>query len=822
MAYRRPGVTVTQEFVGLAPALAAFSLPGVVVGPAYQLVDNDSLGSYDSTENLFPYAGKLGGSIVDLEKMASDEKYPITKKPVSVVLKNARLEVLSEQTTGSVSGSTFTDATSSQFANVVAGDIVSVAEATAVEIVAARVDGISYMAVGQKNRLEAPSATQFNSVKVGDTVVVTGAAPSVAGSYVVTAKVGGNLLLLSGDINDGSADSTAVNYSISGTRGSANEGDYVVKSVTDDNTLVLQSPMPDSPEAPLTYTIKRKASADIVLDRVDTTAENGFVASADGVTLPAALTSGGLVILSGSVYSSYRALRIDLASEVRRYNDVAALNAVFGPGQVHPANPLAYGVSIMLQNTVTPVNGLGLDENAAANEVLSYTAATDVLKRGDMYAIALLTHNPVVHTLFKNHVDQMSAPERKLERVVIINSLLPTISVLQDESTTSTSATGARQIVTTKLTGSGVFATSPTTFIDPTTGVFANVAPGDNVVIVAGGTGAIPGTYTVLSKTDSNTLVFSSAFLSSGSPNDIQYYVYRKDGLAAGGASFYDRNAGFFTNGVAPGHYLNILSGPYAGRYKIATVVSDKEVTLSPVVIAATSLVSGVEYQVDRDLLKYEQADAIKGYSESFADRRVVHCWSDILEAPIGQTVYEVPGYFGCCSISALTAGLPSQQGFTNLAISGFLGIKHSSRYFTEEELDNIADGGTMIFAQDGADQPLYVRHQLTTDRSAIKFQEYSITKNVDFIAKFWRNTYAKFIGQYNIVDTTMDALKTTAGAGIKFLKDNTKIPRFGGVIRSGNLTSIKESETQIDTVAIRFSFGIPVPLNNIDITIEV
>jgi hypothetical protein len=725
MAYRRPGVTVTQEFVGLAPALAAFTLPSVVVGPAFQLVDNDPLGTYASIEALFPYAGLLGGAIVDLEELASDEQFPITKKPISVMLKSVVVEVLAEQTTGAVSGINFSDLTASQFADVVPGDIV---------------------------------------------------------------VVGSN--------------------------------EYIVRSVTDDNNLVLQSPMPTTVGA-VTYSINRKAG-DVALDRVASTAENGFVPSADGVTLPASLTVGGLVVVSGYVYASYRALRIDLATEVRRFNDVASLNSVFGVGQILPSNPLAYGLSIMLQNTVTPVNGLGLDANAIANEVLSYTASTDVLKRGDMYAIAPLSHNPVVHTLFKNHVDQLSAPERKLERVVIVNSLLPTVSVIQEELTTSTSASGARQIVPSKLTGSGVFATSPTTFIDPTLDVFANVAKGDNVVVVAGGTGTILGTYLVNSKTDNNTLVFSTAFLSSGSPSDIEYYIYRKDGLAAGGASFYDRNASFLSSGVSSGHYLNILSGSYMGRYKIATVVSDKEVTLLPVVSAAVSLVTGVTYQVDRDLAKYEQADAVKGYSESFADRRVVHCWPDILQAPIGQTVYDIPGYFGCCSVAALTTGLPTQQGFTNLALSGFLGFKHSTRYFTEEELDNIADGGTMIFAQDGADQPLYVRHQLTTDRSAIKFQEFSITKNVDFIAKFWRVTYAKFIGQYNIVDTTMDALKTTAGAGIKFLKDNTKIPRFGGVIRSGNLTSIKESDTQIDTVLIRFSFGIPVPLNHIDITIEV
>ena len=199
------------------------------------------------------------------------------------------------------------------------------------------------------------------------------------------------------------------------------------------------------------------------------------------------------------------------------------------------------------------------------------------------------------------------------------------------------------------------------------------------------------------------------------------------------------------------------MSPPMIGGIEVARILG-----LIKKQMAATSLVTAVDYQIDRDLSKLEQSEAVKGYSESFASRRVVHVWPDSLEAPVGQSIYDIPGYYGCCSIAALTTGLPTQQGFTNLAVSGFLGFKHSTRYFTEEELDNIADGGTLIFAQDGADQPLYVRHQLTTDRSAIKFQEYSITKNVDFIAKFWRNTYAKFIGQYNIVDTTMDALKTT------------------------------------------------------------
>ena len=816
MAYRKPGVTVTQEFLAAAPALAAASLPCVVVGPAYQLVDDDSLGVYAGAEVLLPYASLLGGATVDLEVTASDEAFPATKKEIDVVLKNAMVEVLVEQDTGAAVGSAFSDATSSQFINVLAGDVLTIVEATAVPIVAARSDGES--AVATPNRLSAGGANPllFANVKVGDAVVTTAGTNTVVGTFLVTAKVGSNLLLLDGAINDLVGPSTNVAYSISGTRGTMNAGEYTVKTKTDDNNLVLLSPIPDSPEAPITYSIKR-AVADTVLVR-----DTDYTAAEEGITLPLGLTLGSLPVTEGDVYASYRALRIDLASEVRNFVDTAALNAVFGSTQITPQNPLAYGLQFMLQNTVTPVNGLGLDGNAVTNEALSYTAAADVLKRGQMYAISLLSQNPVVHTIYKNHVEQMSLPDRKLERVVIINSSLPTVMVLQDESTTVTTVANSRQIVGTQLDGSAVYGTNSKKLIDLTAGQFANVRAGDSLVIVAGtnAVGPLPRTTTVASVVDDNELITVDNIV-FGDSTDLQYYIYRKDGIAADGLSFYDRNASFFSSGVASGHYLNILSGTYMARYRIATVVSEKEVTFSPAILGVTTLVTAVNYQVDRDLSKVEQSEAVKGYSRSFASRRVVHVWPDVLEAPLGQNIVKLPGYYGTCVIAALTTGLPTQQGFTNLSVSGFLGLDHSSRYFTEEELDNIADGGTMILAQEGPQQPLYVRHQLTTDRSSVKFQEYSVTKNVDFIAKFLRDTYAGYIGQYNIVDTTLDALRTTATAAVKFLKDK-RVPKFGGVIKTGTLISLVESTTQIDTVEMRFGFSIPIPLNHIDITIEV
>jgi hypothetical protein len=134
-----------------------------------------------------------------------------------------------------------------------------------------------------------------------------------------------------------------------------------------------------------------------------------------------------------------------------------------------------------------------------------------------------------------------------------------------------------------------------------------------------------------------------------------------------------------------------------------------------------------------------------------------------------------------------------------------------------------IAGGGVMVFVQDILNvSALYIRHQLTTDLSAIKYQEYSITKNVDFIAKFIRQAHAGFVGKYNIVDGAFDDLKTNATGIIRYLSKETVLPKIGGVINSGSLTSAIQDPSSIDGILESWSLDIPIPLNNLDITIYV
>lgn len=275
-------------------------------------------------------------------------------------------------------------------------------------------------------------------------------------------------------------------------------------------------------------------------------------------------------------------------------------------------------------------------------------------------------------------------------------------------------------------------------------------------------------------------------------------------------------SSAFITDGVVPGHFANIDGE----RVKIASVNSQTQITLASAV--GTSL-SGQDLIVDKDLSKNDQATTMAAYARSLGSRRLIMTYPSTIKMPVGNVIRELPGYFLNCAIGALTTGLPTQQGFTNTSISLFSGVKYSTKYFTNDQLNLIADGGVMIFIQEVLDQTaLVVRHQLTTDRSAIKFQEFSVTKNVDFIAKFIRTYHQDFIGKYNIVDNTFEDLKTMAKGICTFLAESTKLPKIGGVIRNGRLETVQQDPVNIDTILERYVFDIPIPLNNLDITIVV
>lgn len=292
----------------------------------------------------------------------------------------------------------------------------------------------------------------------------------------------------------------------------------------------------------------------------------------------------------------------------------------------------------------------------------------------------------------------------------------------------------------------------------------------------------------------------------------------------AGHDTLTSNNSHFLTDGVVPGMFV-VVHAPSAaaGRWPIASVNSQTSITLGPIAPAASDTTSGLTFHIEKNLTLEEQASYIAAYAASIGNRRLVVTWPDVVKIPVGSSIRELPGYFLGCGLGGLTTGLPTQQGFTNQNVAIYTGVKHSTKYFTNTQLNTMAAGGVMVFVQDVLDvSAVYIRHQLTSDVSAIKFQEYSITKNVDFIAKFIRNQHKQFIGKYNIVDGAFDDLKLNAKGILGFLKNSTIRPKIGGVINSGKLVSIVQDPNNIDTILETYQLSIPIPLNNLDITINV
>lgn len=765
MPYRRPGVEVVQEFQALAPALVLPALPAVVVGPAYQIADNETTATaYAGVAADYSYPSLVVGGVVDTNALDSDELESI-QKPIDVTIKTAYIKLNEETDTGT-------------------------------------------SAVGDQTFIATGAFTKL---------------PSVFG---------------------------AVKYYVEITEGGADDGKHLIISKTDDDTVEIADELT---LASATVDFRLLQLSDSIEYANSTFTDMGITTSATLVSLPTDLPSdpddatSDPISEAADVEISYRALRPDLADALSVYTDQDSLEAIFGIGTVVPANPYAYGVNVALNNTTTEINATGLRATFFTDESAAYQTALEFLESEDVYAVVVLTQSTAVHQTLNSHVTNQSVSTVGRERIGFINRKIQSTEVVIPTSGVGT--------VTTAGTDNG---TSPaadnTTFKDPTNGAFITdgVGVADFVEVTAysavegadpvrspaavtstGSDSLATGTNVVVQTATGTWTAFTAAdvgrtirIASSGFGNDGDYTI----------ASFTNATTVVVTEAIP----ANETGGTYTfqllelmpstaqntfittTRHSINSVDSNTQLTL------ATDPTNGffgtiedVEYQITDDLTKDEEATFLAGYATSFANRRLVSVWPDTAVAAVAGTDTTLPGYFFGCSLVGLTAGLPSQQGFTNLSLTGFTGRANSNDRYSDTQLDTIAGGGNMILAQDVPQAPLFVRHQLTTNTSTIQFQELSITKNVDLVARFFRGLYSPYIGKYNITDTLFDILKSITVAGIDFLK-NSKAPRVGGVLRDGSIDALGEDAAQPDSVNIRLDINVPFPLNNVKVTLLV
>lgn len=766
MAYRKPGIEVVQDFQNLTPALVLPTLPSVIIGPAFQIEkDATTADTYDGASKDYSYPNLAVGAVVDTRPLDSDEPEE-TQLPTSVKLTNAYVTKASGADGSKTDGSQTFTTTSNAFANI------------------------------------APSATAKYYLELSDF------GPD-DGKHLIVSKNSDTSVELADEIQ---VANPASNYKV----------------------LKL--------ETSLSYD---NASFSTV----------GIAATASKVTLPANLPSDSTDATSDPVSDAtdvkltYRALRVDLADSLDVYTDLNSLEAVVGVGNVVPANPYAFGINTALDNTSTKIYGTGLRSSYYSDELTAYQTAHEFLESEEVYALVDLTQLATTHQHISSHVKNQSASSVGRERIGFINRKLQTKETIVPPSGTGTELTAGgdngtssvndnktfqnptngsyitdgvhvgdyveiesyvaipgadpvRSPLAVPTVGADSLTATTKTIVKTLTGTWTGFVSEDvgRAVRIAASSAGNTGEYTIVSVTDATTVVVAEAIPSNetGGAGNFTFQLFQL-------APTSDQTS----------HILNT-------RHAISNVDSNTKLTLSAdPTNGFWGALETIAYAITGDLSTEEQADFLSGYAASFTNRRLFSVVPDTCVMSVGGTDTLLPGFYVGCALAGLVSGLPSQQGFTNLSLTGFTGLANGGDIFSDDQLNTIAGGGNLIVLQDVAQAPIYVRHQLSTNTSSIQFQELSMTKNVDQVAKFFRRLYRPYIGIYNITDALIDILKTTTEGGISFLK-NSKAPRVGGVIRDGELSSIEEDSTQPDQVLIVIDPKISVPLNNIKVTLLV
>jgi hypothetical protein len=120
--------------------------------------------------------------------------------------------------------------------------------------------------------------------------------------------------------------------------------------------------------------------------------------------------------LTGTVLVSYEATRSDLNDQLIAITDDDSIESLVGP--VDPGNPAGFAVDKCRLNAgEAQVYFTGVN----ADTVAEHTRALEFLESEDAYSLVPLSQDPAVLQLYEPHVDTMSLPENKQERVAFLN-----------------------------------------------------------------------------------------------------------------------------------------------------------------------------------------------------------------------------------------------------------------------------------------------------------------------------------------------------------------------------------------------------------------
>lgn len=470
--------------------------------------------------------------------------------------------------------------------------------------------------------------------------------------------------------------------------------------------------------------------------------------------------NGNPTTVLAPLYLSYSAVRKDVTAVADQpgllvFDDTSALEEVLAP--IDATNPLGLGLFFALINAPgIQVTGLGVDEVTADSPfgtLEAFSRAASFLEGKEVYAIAPLTHDESVHQIFNTHVTVMSGPTNKGERIAIINQRAPTSRA----DTLVASGSGDR-------VSSSVFDTN----VSNLTALVLNAGVSPIGTIVAD-----EGLFLDIA---SDSKKYSIASISGDQ-------VTIRTSFSPG-----ENDDGFYSTTTLP---TGLIQEGFTVKVRGASLT-----------VAGLPDLDGI-------------AETVASVGRGYANRRVWMTVPDQMAATINGTETLLEGFYASAAIAGMVGQHPPQQSFTRFPMTGLTRIIGSNDKFNSRQLNIMAGGGAWVMIQEATGAPVISRFAITTDLTSVEVRTDSITKIVDFTAKFLRRSLLNFIGRFNITQGFLDTLGNVIEGLGGFLIES-------GVLLGFNLNLIQQDKDNPDSVIVDVSLDVPFPCNFIRLTLVI
>ena len=369
-----------------------------------------------------------------------------------------------------------------------------------------------------------------------------------------------------------------------------------------------------------------------------------------------------------TMYLSYKGLRLDLSPDADNpslitWSNVSQLEELAPPISADNPGSLMSYLALLSAPSIS-VTSIGVPEvsaDAPDGTPEGYAKCLSFLQSEEVYALALASKNPVIHQSFLTHVQAMSEPEEKGERIVFFcpeepDRAVPT-TVGSGTDANSTSNENELTIEVNIAPALIALGLDPTADLNPATGDIEN-----EIYLDIGSTDK---KYLVKKVTNGTLVKLRTSFVAGDGNED-----------------------GFFSTDTFP-----------------ASVISDSWSVLKR---GAPLVLAGSTYP-DKDKI----AETIQAVALAYGTRRGYYVFPDGAGINVTGLEQVVDGYYSTAVVIGMVGQQPPQQGFTNYPMTCLTKVVGSNYRFTEKQMAVMAAGGVYILIQEVEGAPVICRHQL-------------------------------------------------------------------------------------------------------------